>query len=107
MSDCIFCRLAAGEIPAQMVYEDDQALAFRDRHPQAPVHLLLIPKRHIPSLAELTPADDGLIAHLMRLLPVLARQEGLASGFRTVINTGKGGGQEVFPLPIHLTGGTA
>lgn len=104
-ADCVFCRIVAGEIPAQRVYEDDQVLAFRDQTPKADVHLLVVPKRHIASLAELTPDDDGLIAHCMRILPQLAQAEGLDSGFRTIINTGKGGGQEVFHLHIHLLGG--
>ena len=104
-ADCVFCRIVAGEIPAQRVYEDDQVLAFRDQAPKADVHLLVVPKRHIDSLAELTPDDDGLIAHCTRVLPQLARAEGLDSGFRTIINTGKGGGQEIFHLHIHLLGG--
>jgi len=107
MSDCIFCRIVAGEIPADKVYEDDQVVVFRDISPKAEVHLLMVPREHIASLEELTPAHDGLISHMMRLLPTLAKAQGLERGFRTIINTGKGGGQEVFHLHIHLLGGKA
>ena len=106
MSDCLFCKIIAGEIPAPRVYSDDQVLVIPDINPKAPVHLLVIPRQHLASLDALTPAEDGLIAHLMRLLPKLAQEEGLANGFRTVINTGRGGGQEIFHLHIHLLGGT-
>ena len=105
MSDCIFCRIAAGSLPADIVYQDEQVVVFRDIHPRAPVHLLLIPRIHIASLNELAPEHDELMAHMLRLLPGLARQQGLDTGFRTIINTGKGGGQEVFHLHIHLLGG--
>ncbi|MDD5179973.1 MAG: histidine triad nucleotide-binding protein [Gallionellaceae bacterium] len=105
MSDCIFCKIARGEIPSKKVYEDDELFAFHDIHPVAPVHFMLIPKLHVASLLE---ADDSHIALLGRMLvtaPKLARQQGLDNGFRTVINTGKGGGQEVFHLHIHIIGG--
>ncbi len=105
MSDCIFCRIVAGEIPAERVYEDEEVIAFRDIHPKAPVHLLVIPRRHIPSLEALAPEDDALAGRILRLLPRLAREQGLEDGFRTVINTGPGGGQEVFHLHFHLLGG--
>lgn len=105
MSDCIFCRIAAGEIPAGKVYEDEQVIAFRDINPKAEVHLLLIPRQHIASLMELNRTHDGLISHMMALLPQLAEAQGLAGGFRTIINTGKEGGQEVFHLHMHLLGG--
>ncbi len=105
MSDCIFCKIATGAIPADKVFEDDKVVVFRDLHPKAEVHLLMIPREHISSLAELEAAHDGLIAHMMRLLPQIATEQGLKSGFRTIINTGKGGGQEVFHLHIHLLGG--
>lgn len=106
MSDCIFCKIAAGDIPVDKVYEDDQVVVFRDIHPKAPVHLLLIPRQHISSLEGLTPEHDALIAHMLRQLPLLAKAHGLDDGFRTIINTGKGGGQEVFHLHIHLLGGS-
>ena len=105
MSDCLFCKIVAGAIPADRVYEDDQVVVFRDIAPKAEVHLLAVPREHIAGLDELKPVHDGLIAHMMRLLPGLAREEGLTAGFRTIINTGKGGGQEVFHLHIHLLGG--
>ena len=105
MSDCIFCRIVAGEIPAERVYEDEEVIAFRDIHPKAPVHLPVIPRRHIPSLEALAPEDDALAGRILRLLPRLAREQGLEDGFRTVINTGPGGGQEVFHLHFHLLGG--
>jgi histidine triad (HIT) family protein len=96
----------AGEIPADKVYEDDQVVVFRDINPKAQTHLLMVPREHIASLGELTPAHDGLIAYMIRLLPRLAEEQGLSQGFRSIINTGKGGGQEVFHLHIHLLGGS-
>jgi len=105
MSDCLFCKIVAGEIPAGVVYEDEQVLVFKDINPKANVHLLMIPKQHIVSLAELDESHTGLMGHMMTLLPKLAKQHGLDNGFRTIINTGTGGGQEVFHLHIHLLGG--
>lgn len=105
-TDCIFCRIVAGEIPAERLYEDDKILAFPDRSPKADVHVLVVPKKHIASLADLTADDDDLIAHCTRTLPRIAQQLGLDSGFRTVINTGEGGGQEVMHLHIHVLGGS-
>ncbi|SCZ60968.1 histidine triad nucleotide-binding protein [Thiohalomonas denitrificans] len=105
MTDCIFCKIIAGEIPSDRVHEDDLVVVFRDINPKARVHLLIVPRQHIASLEELGPEHDGLIGHMMRLLPKLAKQEGLETGFRTIINTGKGGGQEVFHLHVHLLGG--
>lgn len=105
MSDCLFCKIVAGDIPAEIVFEDEQVVVFRDIYPKADVHLLLIPRVHIASLNELEPAHDALMAHMLRLLPKLAREQGLDTGFRTIINTGAGGGQEVFHLHIHLLGG--
>ena len=105
MSDCIFCKIVAGELPAKKAYEDEQIVAFHDIHPVAPVHLLIIPKTHIPSLAECTDKDQDLLGRMLILVPELARTHGLADGFRTTINTGRGGGQIVFHLHIHLFGG--
>lgn len=105
MNDCLFCRIVAGDIPAEKLYEDDDVIVFRDINPKADIHLLVVPRLHISGLDALTPAHDGLMAHVMRLLPRLAAEQGLAQGFRTIINTGKGGGQEVFHLHIHLLGG--
>ncbi len=106
MNDCIFCKIVAGDIPADVVYEDDQVFVFKDVNPRADVHLLIIPKQHIVSLAELNKSDAALLGHMMTLLPKLAKEQGLDDGFRTIINTGKGGGQEVFHLHIHLLGGS-
>jgi len=105
MSDCLFCKIAAGEIPGDKVYEDDKVMAFKDINPKAEVHLLVIPRVHISSLNELTPEHDALIAHMMRVIPQLAKSQGLNEGFRTIINTGKGGGQIIFHLHMHLMGG--
>lgn len=105
MSDCLFCRIVGGELPAERVYEDDHAVVIRDINPKAEVHLLVLPREHLASLEDAQPDDDALLAHCMRLLPRLAREQGLDTGFRTVINTGEGGGQEVFHLHIHLLGG--
>lgn len=105
MNDCIFCKIAAGKIPADVVYENEQVLVFKDVNPRAKIHLLLIPKQHIVSLAELDESHAELMGQMMTLMPTLAQGQGLEAGFRTIINTGKGGGQEVFHLHIHLLGG--
>ncbi len=103
--NCIFCKIACGEIPSNKVYEDDEVLAFHDIHPVAPVHFMLIPKLHLASLMETEDSHAGLLGKMLLLAPRLAKQQGLEKGFRTVINTGKGGGQEVFHLHIHVMGG--
>lgn len=105
MSDCIFCRIVAGALPCSKVYEDDAVLAFHDIHPMARVHCLIIPKRHIATLADSVPDDQALLGHMLLLAPKIAREQGLAGGFKTLINTGRGGGQEVFHLHIHVFGG--
>mgnify|MGYP000508915429 CR=1 FL=1 len=105
MSDCLFCKIAAGEIPSEAVYEDDQVIVFKDIYPKAAVHLLVVPREHIESLKEMDASRDALMAHMMHLLPKLAEDQGLHNGFRTIINTGPGGGQEIFHLHIHLLGG--
>lgn len=106
MSQCLFCRIVSREIPAQIVYEDDDVLAFRDINPQAPTHLLVIPKRHIASLNELTPADDALAGQLLRRAAALAATAGVdGSGYRTVVNTNGDAGQTVFHIHVHLVGG--
>lgn len=103
---CIFCRIARGEIPAQMVVNNKDVAAFRDLNPQAPVHVLIIPKKHVASLDDAN--DSDLLGRMMALAAAIARQEGIAkSGYRTVINTGKDGGQSVDHLHIHLLGGRA
>jgi histidine triad (HIT) family protein len=105
MTDCIFCRIAKGEIPSAKIYEDEDVLAFKDIHPQAPVHFLIIPKRHIASLADVVPEDSGLLGRMLGLAPKLAAEQGLNEGFRTIINTGRVGGQEVYHLHLHVVGG--
>ncbi len=106
MSECLFCRIAAGEVPSERVYEDDRVVVFRDINPKAAVHLLVVPREHIDSLEDLSPEHDELMGYMLRLLPELAREQGLADGFRTIINTGPGGGQVIFHLHIHLLGGS-
>ena len=104
MDNCIFCKIVRGEIPSDKVYEDDEVLAFRDIRPQAPVHFMLIPKRHIDSLAH----ADGEAAVLGRMLALsgrLAREQGSPDGFRTIVNTGRIGRQDVMHLHIHVIGG--
>lgn len=106
MSDCLFCRIARKEIPADVLYEDDDMLAFRDINPQAPVHFLCIPKKHIDSLATLDPVDEGLLAHLMTAAGRIAASEGLSTnGYRVVTNIGRDGGQSVPHLHFHVLGG--
>ena len=104
MDSCVFCRIVAGELPASVVYEDDAIMAFKDLHPEAPVHVLVIPKKHIASLVHLEAEDAGLMGHLMLKLPELATAQGLGQGFKSRINTGLAGGQEVAHLHVHLTG---
>ena len=101
----IFLKIIQREIPADIVYEDSQCLAFRDVNPQAPVHVLLIPKKPIASLNELTDEDAGLCGHLLLTVPKIAALLGLDGGYRTVVNTGAHGGQTVFHLHIHIMGG--
>ena len=105
MSDCLFCKILAGEIPSDKIYEDDKMLVFKDLYPKADVHLLVIPRVHISSLNEVTDEHDDIMAHMLKQLPKLAKEQGLNDGFRTIINTGKGGGQVVFHLHMHLLGG--
>ena len=101
---CIFCQIARGEIPAKMVVNNKEMFAFRDINPQAPTHILIVPKKHIRSLDDLN--DSDLIGRMMMLAVAIARQEGIAkTGYRTVINTGKDGGQSVDHLHVHLLGG--
>jgi histidine triad (HIT) family protein len=106
MTDCLFCRIISRDIPASIVYEDDRVLAFNDINPQAPTHLLVIPKRHIASLLDLTPADDALVGEMMRRAAAIATDRGIAAdGFRAVFNTNAGAGQTVFHIHLHLLGG--
>ena len=104
--DCVFCRIVQGEIPAQKIFEDDNLLAFRDIRPQCPVHLLLIPKRHITSLASAEETDAALLGQMLLKAHALASVEGSREGFRIVINTGYIGQQEVPHLHVHVLGGS-
>lgn len=103
--DCLFCRIARGEIPSRKIYEDEEVFAFHDIHPVAPVHFMLIPRQHIVSLLETEDSQQSLLGKMLLLASKLAREQGLGNGFRTVINSGRGGGQEVFHLHVHVIGG--
>jgi histidine triad (HIT) family protein len=105
MADTIFGRIIRGEIPARIEHEDDLCIAFHDVAPQAPVHVLVIPRRPLPSLAEVTPDDAALLGHLVLVATQLATKLGLAAGYRLVVNCGRDGGQSVDHLHVHLLGG--
>jgi histidine triad (HIT) family protein len=108
MTDCLFCKIAHRDIPAAIVYEDARVLAFTDIDPQAPTHVLVIPKRHIASLNEISVEDDQIVGELVRRAATIAKDAGLsAGGFRTVFNTNRDAGQTVFHLHLHLLGGRA
>jgi histidine triad (HIT) family protein len=104
-SSCLFCKIVSGDIPAKRLYEDDRVLAFPDINPQAPVHILIIPKQHLASHAHATPEDAAMLGHLISAAGEIARAQNLANGYRLVINTGPDGGQTVDHLHIHLLGG--
>ena len=104
-SDCIFCKIVAGKIPSRKVYEDDDMLAFQDIHPLAPVHFMIIPKKHVDSLAAVTDADAEILGKMMAKAGRLAAEQGARDGFRTIINTGRVGRQDVYHLHIHIIGG--
>jgi histidine triad (HIT) family protein len=107
-TDCLFCRIVAGEIPSTKVHDDDQIIAIRDIAPRAPTHILLIPRRHIASALDLTEADSPLVGHMFAVAADLARSEGIAeAGYRLVSNVGRWGGQSVDHLHVHLMGGRA
>ena len=105
MADCLFCRIIRGEIPTRKIYEDDRALAFNDINPQAPMHVLIIPKKHIVGLKEATSEDAELIGYCHLLAAKIARDRGMEEGYRTVYNVGPKAGQSVFHLHLHLIGG--
>ena len=106
MADCLICKIIHRDIPATLVYEDDRVVAFNDINPQAPTHVLVVPKRHIASLNELTPGDDQLVGELVRRAADIAKERGIsAGGFRTVFNTNREAGQTVFHIHVHLLGG--
>jgi len=106
MNDCIFCRIIAGQAPAEILYADERAVAFRDIHPVAPAHILIVPVQHIASVDDLEPGDEALVGHLFSIARLLARQQGIAEGgYRLIVNTGRDAGQAVFHLHLHLIGG--
>jgi len=106
MNQCIFCRIIERTLPARIVFEDDEIVAFEDAHPQAPIHLLIVPRKHLASLKDAAADDVPLLGRMHTVVTQLARERGLESrGYRTVINTGSGAGQSVFHLHLHLLGG--
>ena len=105
MENCLFCKIVAGEIPSTKVYEDDLVLAFRDIAPQAPTHILVIPKKHIASVAEISAENSSVISHIFEVIAEIARQEGLTKGYRVVSNCGDHAGQTVHHLHFHILGG--
>ena len=108
MSECLFCKIAEKKIQARIIYEDDRAIAFEDITPQAPVHTLVIPKKHIATLLDVTPDDHGLVGHLFKVAATIAREKGIAEkGFRLVMNTNGDGGQSVYHIHLHILGGRA
>ena len=105
MQDCVFCKIVRGEIPSKKVYEDDDILAFHDINPMAPVHFMLIPKRHIASLAHATADDAAVLGRIMTLTGRLAKEQGSPEGYRTIVNTGRIGRQDVMHVHVHVVGG--
>ena len=105
MADCLFCKIVAGDIPSTKVYEDEKVLAFRDIAPQAPTHILVIPKEHIGSVAEVTAENSDVVAHIFEVIPAIAKAEGLENGYRVVSNCGADAGQTVHHLHFHILGG--
>jgi len=105
MADCIFCKIAAGEIPSDKIYEDETVVAFRDIHPQAPVHFLVVPKEHIKSAADIKAVNSGIVAHCFEVIAKLAVQEKLNEGFRVINNCGENAGQTVPHLHFHVLAG--
>jgi len=105
MSDCLFCRIVTGDIPAKKVHEDEHVIAFEDIHPQAPTHVLVIPKKHLPGLKEAQAEDAELLGRLHLAAAEIARQRGIEDGYRTVLNVGPKAGQSVFHMHVHLLGG--
>ena len=105
MADCLFCKIVAGDIPSTKVYEDERILAFRDIAPQAPTHILVIPKTHIPSVDGITAENSGVVSHIFEIIPRIAQAEGLTGGYRVVSNCGADAGQTVHHLHFHILGG--
>jgi histidine triad (HIT) family protein len=107
MTDCIFCKISRNEMPAKMVYQDDEMFAFEDIAPQAPTHILICPRKHLISLTEAGSEDAALLGRMLLLAAKLGSERGLTGGYRTVVNNGRGAGQSVFHLHVHLLGGRA
>ena len=107
MSDCLFCKIIAGTIPSTKVYEDELCYAFRDIAPQAPTHILVVPKAHIESVNGITAENSAVVAHIFQMIPAIAKAEGLEEGYRVVSNCGPNAGQTVFHLHFHILGGKA
>jgi histidine triad (HIT) family protein len=105
MDNCIFCRIVKGELPSTKIYEDDEVVAFNDINPIAPVHFMLVPRKHIASLADVSAEDAGVLGRMLALSGKLAKQQGSVDGFRTIVNTGRIGRQDVMHLHIHIIGG--
>lgn len=103
--DCIFCKIIKGEIPSKKAYEDDEIVAFFDIQPQAPVHIVVIPKEHIESMNGITPDNSNVVAHIFEVIPKIAKENNLGSGYRVVSNCGANAGQTVFHLHFHILGG--
>ena len=106
MSDCLFCKIIAGVIPSTKVYEDETVFAFRDIAPQAPTHILVIPKAHLSSVNDVTAENSAVVAHIFEVIPQIAKAEGLDGGYRVVSNCGSDAGQTVHHLHFHILGGT-
>jgi histidine triad (HIT) family protein len=104
-SNCLFCKIIAGQIPSRKVFEDDELFVFHDIHPWAPVHFLMVPKQHIATLSDVSAEHQGMLGKMLTLAPRLALELGVTNGFRSVINTGRDGGQEVLHLHMHVMGG--
>lgn len=105
MENCIFCQIGSGKIPAEVVYQDETVMVFKDIHPKAPVHVLIIPKRHIASVADIAKADLPIAAHMLEVANIVAEKEGVPGAYKLVLNTGSSAGQVVMHLHMHLLGG--
>ncbi|MBF0266759.1 MAG: histidine triad nucleotide-binding protein [Gammaproteobacteria bacterium] len=105
MSECLFCQIASGEMPADVIYEDESILVMKDIYPKSETHLLMIPKDHFKDLPDIAASDPELLSYMMDKITLVAEQEGMHNGFRTIINTGAGGGQVIFHVHIHLLAG--
>ena len=107
MEDCIFCKISKGDIPSEKVYEDEEVLAFKDIHPAAPIHILVIPKKHIAKVTDIMPEDEALVGKMYTVINKIAKEQGFAEdGFRMIINCGRDAGQEVMHLHFHILAGT-